>query len=150
MAKLLLVGFGTLALSMGAVFGWIGWTGRARAEHAAELVILDASAVAEADLGIAGYVEGHLAERNPIRYDEMVLYFRSVLQGFSQRSGNRQPVWKPLDRNLPALWIETRDGEVRVFGDYSVTFQGQDPVLITTEDLEPGNSERYEGLASSR
>lgn len=146
MAKLLLIGFSLVALFMGSVFGWIGWSSRRRAAEVAGLRPLDVLTVTEGEIGTAGYVEGRLSERNPQQYRNLVLYYRSSLRGFRSEGGTKRPVWKSVDKALPPLWIETSEGEVRIFGDYSVTFQGSDPTLITTEELQPGFTQRYEGL----
>lgn len=156
MAKVLLFGIGGLLLGMAAVFGWIGWSSRRNV--AAELERLDAAAIRHGEEGVAGYVEGHLSERNPELVHGFVLYYRSVLYGYRTESsssssspfggggGGRRPIWKQVGKELPPLWIETEAGEVRIFGDYAVVFQGRDPTWITPEEPEPGKTERYEGL----
>lgn len=146
MFKALLAFFGLVALFMGAVFSWIGWSSRQAATKAAALKSLTREMVEEGALGLVGYVEGRLSDRNDIRIRDLVLYTRSRLEGFQKKDGRREPRWKQMDRVWPALWVEVAGGEVRAKGAYHLVFQGSDPVYLSSPELEVMVTERYEGL----
>ncbi len=153
MGGVVLLFFGAVALVMGGVFGTIGWQSRQSAIHAAELPRLTATEIGRQAAGREGVVEGVLSEDNPTFEGGFVFYYRSRLRGFETRRqgmpvehAERRPQWQPIDRHLPPLKVKTEEGEVWIFGEYSVTFKGSDRSWVSTETLEVGTSERYEGL----
>lgn len=153
MAKLILAAAGLLALVLAAFAGWIGWTSRSAAARLRHLPELDSDSMVTLPPGSEGIAVGTLSARNPALYRDLVLYFHSRFDGWRKvrDSGptggqRREPVWRSVSKALPPLLVETAEETLRVAGAYSVTFQGSDPSYLTTETLEAGVSERYEGL----
>lgn len=163
MGKIILLAAALVALAMAAVFGKIGLDGRRDASRFSRLEPLDGARFAgTAEAGATGYVEGSIAHDQPVLKHGLVLYSRSRLSGFRRDAGTREPTWRSLDANRPALEITVaevamtegaitgpkRDPArgIEVFGDYRVTFRGSDPIRLSTADLEVGVTERFEGL----
>ena len=146
MFKFFLATFGVVALVIGTVFGWIGWTSRQQAQRASSLEQIDGQSLGALGLGTGAMAVGTLSNKSYILFRDLVLYTRSRFVGYSKTSDERRPLWETLDQRWPTLFLETEHGEVRVVGPYSVTFLGSDPIYITDEELSVGVTERYEGL----
>lgn len=159
MAKVVLFGVAAVALVMAAVFGKIGFDTRRDAGRFAALERLRAADfAAPGRLGVGGYLEGRLAADNPVLAHGLAFYYRSKLVSMRTTDSGKEPSWRALDRQLPPLILETGDdgvehgvergaaGRVGLFGDYAVTFRGSDPSPLSTERLEVGVTERFEGL----
>ena len=150
MDKAVFIFFALVALVMGVVFGWIGWSSRQEARRSLRLPSLEAQSLATLALGTDGYVAGRFSENSDIRMRDLVLFTRSRLEGFETDDGETKPVWKTLERVWPTLWIDAGNDEMRIAGDYRVVFQGSDPTYFSTPELEEKVTERYEGLRSGQ
>jgi hypothetical protein len=140
----LLIGFGVLVLVAAGFMGWIAvaeWQQQARLEA---LPALTAGDLEREPLGREGYIEGYLSDTNPEQAHGFVLYYRSLQT--REARGDEPASWRSIDSVLPPLVLDTPSGSVRVFGEYSVTFQGSDPTWVGVEARRPGETERFEGL----
>ncbi len=155
MAAAILLILGAASVLAGAGMGYVGVSSYRSASAAAALERLSAASLSEGQAGQQGYIEGVLSSSNPAESHGLVLFYESELYGFRRRSSSdgqrtKEPIWKRVNRRLPPLTVEQADGPVRIFGEYSVTFLGSDPSIMTTEGLEPGVTRRFEGLRAGQ
>ncbi len=155
MAAAILLILGAASVLAGAGMGYVGVSSYRTASAAQALERLSATSLQRGPIGQKGYIEGALSKTNPELSHGLVLYYESELYGFRRRKNSdghrtKEPIWKRVDRKLPALTVEQSDGPVQIFGEYSVTFQGRDPSIMTTETLEPGVTRRFEGLRAGQ
>lgn len=146
MVRGLLILFAGLAAVLGAVAGMIGWTSGREARRISALPRLSAADVEPAASGREGIVEGRISEANPTLTKGFVFQFRSRFAGWRQEDEGKRATWTSVDKELPPLVLDVDGHDVRISGNYAVTFRGSDPSWVSTETLQEGVSEKYEGL----
>ena len=137
--------FGAIFFVVGLPFIGVGWHQANEADRLNDLPLFDLASLTQSGPGLAGTLEGKIAERNALPFRTFVAYVQERYEGEDCDDDGCDSIWSEIERQTPPLLLDLPEGRVRVINDtyyltsFPVTWQA-------SEELVAYETTRYQGF----
>lgn len=140
-----LIVFGAIFFVAGLPFVWVGWYLGNEADRLTQLPVFTLAELTQSGPGLAGTLEGRIAERNELHFRTFVAYVQERYDGEDCDDDGCEAIWTVIERRTPPLLLDLSEGRLPIINN-SYYFESMPVTWQASEDLVAYETTRYRGF----